>query len=98
MSEMGDDFRQIREEQQKKKNERRKSSLELILLHEGDFDYTTKMHSEFHISLFRSDGSRLDVWPSSGKAMWFEKNKRPSKSFKIGNIEEYIFAHFKLVK
>lgn len=96
---MGDAFREERERQQKQKNERRKSNSELVLLWEGDYNYRVVIHTESHFSLFKEDdGRRLDFWPSTGTAVWFDKNKRPGKHFKIGNIEEYIFAHFKRVK
>lgn len=97
MSDMKDAYRQIKEANQITKNIRLKSNTELILLHEADFNYKVVQHSEFHITLIHEDRRRLDFWPSTGTARWFEKHRQPGKIFKIGNVEEYIYAHFKRI-
>ena len=93
MSDYGDMQHEMREQSQKKKAIRRKSNSELVRLYEAEYNYTLKEHTEFHFSLFHPKVGRMDYWPSSGTAVWFDKRGRQGKHFKITDIEQYIFKH-----
>lgn len=93
MGEMGDDFRQMRDEKQKKNADRLKLNTEIVLFLAGELDYEVKQHSEVHMSLFHPNKRRMDYWPSTSKAIWFIKGEA-TKSFFISDIEQYIYSHF----
>jgi hypothetical protein len=94
MSEIGDMYEQMREESKKVKAKRLKWNTDVVLFLAEDLDFKITQHSEYHFSLFHVKKGRMDYWPSTQKACWY-KNNRPGKTFRIPDIEQYIFNHFK---
>lgn len=95
MGDVGDAFRAIDEIQKEKRAKNLKWNTEIVQHKSGELDFKLIQHTEYHFSLIRFDGMRLEYYPSRSKASWLKPNKPPGKTFFISNIEEYIDKHFK---
>ena len=61
-----------------------------------EYDFKVVIHTEFHLSLFHPERGRMDYYPSTSRAGWFNKNNKVyGKSFHIPDIEAFLMKHFK---
>lgn len=93
MSEMGDDFRAMREERNERKRKRKKSNTELVMTYQGDIDYDFEVEvvAPYQLRLTGNDGRKFDYFPTSGKGTWVGSND----FFKVPDIERFIAEHYK---
>jgi len=95
MSESAEIYRSFDEQQKLKRDKNLKWNTQVVEAKAVELDFQLIQHTEFHFSLIRKDGQRLEYYPSRSKAGWQKPNKVPGKTFFISNIEEYIDKHFK---
>jgi hypothetical protein len=76
------------------KAQRLKWNTDVVFWMCAELDFEVKKNTEFHFSLFHPKRGRMDYWPSTSNALWFQKNKSYGKPFRIDDIEQYLMKHF----
>src|SRR5688572_28516473 len=94
MSDIGEYWREHREKEQKRKADQLKWNTDILLWAEFEYGFKLVKHTEHHYSLYHPNKGRMDLWPSTGKIMWFQKNKTNFAKV-IDDIEAYLIEHFK---
>lgn len=94
MSDIGEYWNEHREKEQKRKADRLKWNTDILYWAKEEYGFDLKKHTEFHYSLFHPEKGRMDMWVSTGKVMWFHKNKTNFAKV-IDDIEAYLIEHFK---
>jgi hypothetical protein len=94
MGDIGEYWNEHREAEQKRKADRLKWNTDIIRWAEFEYGFKVKMHTEFHYSLYNSENQRIDIWPSTGKVMWFHLNKTTFAKI-VYDLEAYLIEQFK---
>jgi hypothetical protein len=94
MSEMGEMWQDIRLKDQIKRIKQQNWNTDVVEGLSIEYRFRLVKHTEFHFSLYKHNGVRMDYWPSTQKAIWFHKRKT-NKAFNVTDIEAYLMKHFK---
>jgi hypothetical protein len=94
MGDIGEYWNEHRDKEQRRKAERLKWNTDILRWAEFEYGFEVKMHSEFHYSLIHPTRGRMDLWPSTGKIMWYRKGKTTFAKT-IDDIEAYLIENFK---
>lgn len=95
MGDIGEYWNEHKEKEQKRKAEQLKWNTDVLLWAKEEFGFKLTKHTDYHYSLFHPTDGRMDMWPSTGKIMWFKKNKTTFAKV-IDDIEAYLITNFKI--
>lgn len=95
MGDIGEYWNEYREKDQKRKADRLKWNTDVLYFAKEDYGFKLVKHTDFHYSLYHPTKGRMDMWPSTGKIAWFQKNKTLGKPVVIDDIEAYLIKLFK---
>jgi hypothetical protein len=90
MSDLGDSWREFREESQQYRRKKQKDNTEVVMHLAGEYVFSVKILSEHHLRLYHPGGRPLDYFPQRGRATWLGSNKW----FKIKDIESFILDNW----
>lgn len=94
MGDIGEYWNEYREKEQKRKADKLKWNTDVLYWAQEEYGFKLTKHTEFHYTLFHPTRGRMDVWPSTGKIMWYHK-KKTSFAKIVDDIEAYLMEHFK---
>lgn len=97
MGDIGDAFREIKEERGERKRKRKLSNTEIVMGLQGDINYDFEVDTiaPYQLRIISGiDGKKLDFFPTSNKGSWVGSNK----FFIIPDIEKFIMDNYKSKK
>jgi hypothetical protein len=90
MSDLGDSWRDLREESQQHRRKKQKDNTEVVMHIAGEYVFSVKVLSDHHLRLSHPGGRPLDYFPQRGKATWLGTNRW----FTIKDIEAFIMDNW----